>query len=159
MAKSLLFRECIEFSRQALLSDALQDVAVARSRIKDLLKSGNIVGREAKILREMRRSLHQAFTLELRKKPDLIFADVLRYLDRVQTIAAYKSQVNERRLLRIQRYLDLADETLRQFGTLQFSFDQLAMFRPKICAIENARILAMKSLHILQRRFSCESRI
>lgn len=159
MAKSSLFRECMELSRDALDSKMPQNITAAQSAIKKLLDSGKIVGREAISLRGMRRSLNQSLILTMQMEPHRIFAEVLKYLDRIQCIAAYKSKLNERRLLRMQQYLDYADEALRQFGTLQLTFDQLALFRPKIHDVEHARVMAIQSLNILQTRFSRERKV
>ncbi len=158
MAKSPVFREHMELGRQALVSYKLESITVAQTAIKTALDNGSVVGREAISLRGMRRSLDQAFIAAIRMEPDRIFFEVLKYLDRVQSIATYKSAVNQRRLLRMQRYIDWADQLLRQFGALQFTFAQLAIFRPQICAIENARAAAIQSLNILQRRFRREFR-
>ncbi|OGY31205.1 MAG: hypothetical protein A2805_00885 [Candidatus Andersenbacteria bacterium RIFCSPHIGHO2_01_FULL_46_36] len=153
------FRDCMNLGRAALVAESTKEIESAIAIVTQTLRSRQVVGQRATSLRGMRRSLEQALIAAIRIEPDRIFAEIMEYLDRVQSIAAYKSKVNERRILRMQRYLDCVDDLLRRFGALQLTFDQLELLRPKIQNVESTKALAIRSLSILQRRFSRERRI
>ncbi|OGY31927.1 MAG: hypothetical protein A3C02_04790 [Candidatus Andersenbacteria bacterium RIFCSPHIGHO2_02_FULL_45_11] len=149
----------MNLGRAALVAESTKEIESAIAIVTQTLRSRQVVGQRATSLRGMRRSLEQALIAAIRIEPDRIFAEIMEYLDRVQSIAAYKSKVNERRILRMQRYLDCVDDLLRRFGALQLTFDQLELLRPKIQNVESTKALAIRSLSILQRRFSRERRI